>query len=200
MKRNNTFGTLVLGNVICLIGSALLSTTPVSLDVPKILYGYQVISGFGAGLIFCCSTIMISLNAEFRDHAIAQGINAQVRVLGGTIGIAMSTILFGNNVSSLGKVLSPVEISTLYRNPAFISRLKPLGQLYMREAFAHTFNKSLRICTFIGVASTLISLFAYQRDPPSMEKRKQDLENALADTANRRLVELRTEEMTKTIG
>jgi hypothetical protein len=76
MKKNYTFYTLLTGNTLLVIGSALYSITPVSFKVPHILYGSQVISGFGAGLCFCCTTMVISLNAEFRDHALAQGLIA----------------------------------------------------------------------------------------------------------------------------
>ena len=45
MKRNNTFLTLLLGNIFAIVGSALLSITPISLDVPHALYGYKVVAG-----------------------------------------------------------------------------------------------------------------------------------------------------------
>jgi hypothetical protein len=76
MKHNYNFQTLLLGNSLLIIGCGMFSITPISLEVPHLLYGSQVIAGFGAGLTFCCTTMIISLNAEFRDHALGQGLLA----------------------------------------------------------------------------------------------------------------------------
>jgi hypothetical protein len=179
MKKNHNFRTLLVGNGLLLVGCGMFSITPISLAVPHLLYGSQVIAGFGAGLTFCCTTMTISLNTEFRDHALAQRLLAQVRVVGGTLGVATSSALFANHISDLTDVLSPEQIKTLYRNPGFISQLDLARQVAVREAFALAFNEGLRVCTYVAAASLVISLFVWQKYPPSIQERKDQLEAAM---------------------
>lgn len=181
MKNNYSFATIILGNSLILIGSGMYSITPVSIEVPKLLFGSQVVTGFGAGLTFCCTTMITSLNAEFQDHALAQGLIAQARVIGGTLGVAASSALFGNRISGLVDVLSPEQISILYRNPAYISQLSLVQQVAVRQAFGLAFNDCLRICTYIAAVSLVVSLFVWQRNPPTIEQRKNQLEAAMLE-------------------
>lgn len=181
MKKNHTFPTIILGNSLILIGCGLYSITPISLSVPPLLYGSQVITGFGAGLTFCCTTMIISLNASFQDHALGQGLIAQARVIGGTLGVAASSALFGNRISGLTDVLSEEQISILYRNPGYISQLDLVQQVAVRQAFGLAFNDCLRICTYVAALSWVVSLFVWQRDPPTMQQRKEELEVAMRE-------------------
>lgn len=168
-----------MGNSLLLIGCGLFSITPVSFDVPNILYASQVIAGFGAGVSLTVTTFLISLNAEFHDHALGQGLIAQARVIGGTLGVAMGSAVFGSKITGLAGILSPEEISILYRNPGFASTLGVQEQVAVREAFAHSFNHSLRICTYVAAASLIVSLFVWQRHPPSIAERKAEQEAAM---------------------
>lgn len=179
MKKNYTFPTIILGNSLVLIGCGMYSITPISFDVPKLLYCSQVVTGFGAGLTFCCTTMIISLNADFKDHALGQGLIAQARVIGGTLGVAASSALFGNKISGLTDVLSEGQVSILYRNPAYISQLNVVQQIAVRQAFGEAFNDCLRICTYIAAFSWVVSLFVWQRDPPTLQQRKEELEAAI---------------------
>lgn len=168
-----------MGNSLLLVGCGLFSITPDSFDVPHILYASQVIAGFGAGITFTVTTFLISLNADFEDHALGQGLIAQGRVIGGTLGVAMGSALFGNHIAGLAGVLTPAEITTLARNPGFASTLEPVQQVAVRQAFAASFNQSLRICTYVAAVSLFISLFVWQRHPPSIQTRKKQLEAAV---------------------
>jgi hypothetical protein len=102
-----------VGNSLLLVGCGLFSFTPDSFDVPRILYASQIIAGFGAGMMFTVTTFLMSLNADFEDHAIGQGLIAQGRVIGGTLGVAMGSALFSNHIAGLAGVLTPAELATL---------------------------------------------------------------------------------------
>nr|POE90701.1 efflux pump mlce [Quercus suber] len=179
MQKNFTFYTILAGNALILIGAGIYSVTPISLKVPHVLYGSQVIAGLGCGLTFCCTTMIISLTAEFQDHALGQGLVAQARIVGGTLGVAMSTAVFGNRISSLTDVLTAQQISTLYRNTGFISQLSLAQQVAVRQAFALAFNDALRICTYVSAVSLVVSFFTWQKHPPSIQERKDQLEAAM---------------------
>jgi hypothetical protein len=101
--------------------------------------------------------------------------------VGGTLGVATSSSLFAEHISRLTDVLSAEQISTLYRNPGFISQLELLQQVAVREAFAQAFNECLRVCTYVAAISFVLSLFVWQRNPPSIAERKNQLEAAMLD-------------------
>lgn len=46
-KRNSSFYTLCGANCLLLLGSGLMSKVPIESAIPKSLYGYQIIFGFG---------------------------------------------------------------------------------------------------------------------------------------------------------
>jgi hypothetical protein len=67
-KKNNTFWTLNLASIFMLVGSALLSTLPDTVNpVPK-QYGFEAILGFGLGLSLSTMTFLTSMQVEFEDH------------------------------------------------------------------------------------------------------------------------------------
>jgi len=52
---------------------------------------------------------------HFVDHAVAQGIVAQLRIFGGSVGVAVSMILLNNDISaSLKNVLSAEQLGDFY--------------------------------------------------------------------------------------
>lgn len=162
-----------------LVGCGLFSITPDSFNVPQILYASQVVAGFGAGVSLTVTTFLISLNADFQDHAIGQGLIAQARIVGGTLGVAMGSAIFGNHLASLTSILTPEQITTLYRNPGYAATLGVQQQIAVRQAFASSFDQSLRICTYIAAVSLVVSLFVWQRHPPSIQERKAQQEAAI---------------------
>ena len=54
----------------------------------------------------------------------------------------------------------------------------------MRETFILTFNKDMRMCMYISVVCLLVTLCAYQKDPPTMKERIDELEAAYVRTEN----------------
>nr|POE63654.1 hypothetical protein CFP56_04557 [Quercus suber] len=129
IQRNFTFYTILVWNALILIGAGIHSVTPILFKIPHVLYGSQVVTGLGCGLTFCCTTMIISLTVEFQDHTIGQGLVAQARIVGGIIGVVMSTAIFGNHISSLIDILTPQQMSTLHRNTGYISQLSPAQQV-----------------------------------------------------------------------
>jgi hypothetical protein len=178
-KKNNLFATNLVGHALVIIAGGLFSILPSTLEISAICYVAQIIGGFGAGMVFTVTVYMVSLHAEFRDHAVGQGLIAQARVLGGTLGVAMASALFANHIGGLTDVLSEMEIQTLYRNPAFISQLTLGQQIAVRQAFADSWNEALRISVYFSAASLFACLCSWERNPPSVEARKLQLEVAI---------------------
>jgi hypothetical protein len=96
--------------------------------------------------------------------AVAQGLVSQARIFGGTIGVAMSTIVFNGNVQrSLSKTLTPAELEAVRKSPAAIVSLSLLKQNSVRLVFAKSFDEDMRICTYVAAASLVVAVLSYRR-------------------------------------
>ncbi|TPX07403.1 uncharacterized protein E0L32_002127 [Thyridium curvatum] len=144
-KKNRTFWTLNAASSFMLIGTGLLSTLPTSVLPTKSQYGYQVLLGLGLGLNLSTSTFMTSLNVEFEDHAVAQGIVAQMRVFGGSIGVAAGFIVLNSLIQQkLTGVLSPQQLDDFYRTPIVITSFNILQQLEVRRTYIQAFTVNMQ--------------------------------------------------------
>jgi hypothetical protein len=104
--------------------------------------------------------------------AVAQGVIAQARVLGGSIAVATSTIIFNTKAQrSLTTVLSPSELEALLKSPSAITHFSLTQQSAVRLVFVDAFNKDMRTCTYVAAASLVVTLFMYQRHPPDLKGR-----------------------------
>ncbi|KAI3055433.1 hypothetical protein CBS147352_2886 [Aspergillus niger] len=191
-KRNNAFWTLNLASIFMVIGSASLSTLTDSVDPAPRQWGLEAILGFGIGLSLSTITFLTTMQVEFQDHAVAQGIVAQLRIFGGSIGIASGFIVFNTNVQhTLAGVLTPEQLDEFYRTPAAIYRLPVRQQLVVRQVYVNTFNTDMRICAGIAAACVLATLCTYQRKPQSIKQRLADLEESYVRTEAARAEGLR---------
>ncbi|CAN9108701.1 unnamed protein product [Alternaria alternata] len=152
-KKNNTFAINVIGAALMLVGTASLSTLDNTAAPQARAYGLQVFLGFGFGLTVSNSTLLAILEAELRDRSVAQGVMAQVRVLGGSIGIAASTAILG--VKQRQQLLDPMVVSAaqLESLAGSIRTLSPEKVLAIRQAYTDAFNETLVVCSVVsGVA------------------------------------------------
>uniref|UniRef100_A0A0D2Y505 Major facilitator superfamily (MFS) profile domain-containing protein n=1 Tax=Fusarium oxysporum (strain Fo5176) TaxID=660025 RepID=A0A0D2Y505_FUSOF len=100
--KNYTFESLVLGSSVMTIGCGLLTSLSHEPNDAKLL-GYMTFCGLGFGLTVASSTMLSTVEVPIRDYAPAQGILSQVRLLGGSLGIAASSALL-NEKSSNGQL------------------------------------------------------------------------------------------------
>jgi hypothetical protein len=206
-KKNLTFWTLNAASVFMLIGSGLMSTIPGTLSPAARQWGYEVILGLGLGLNLSTSTLMTSLQAEFEDYskyascyfhmrynvhslniltdvAIAQGLTAQMRLFGGSTGVAVSFIVLNTKIqNNLGSVLSPEQLTDFYKSPAAILDFTTPEKILVRATYIESFAIDMRICIGIAAVSLLASLATYQRNPPSIKQRLDDLAKSQARIA-----------------
>ena len=103
--------------------------------------------------------------------AVSQGIVAQVRVFGGSIGIAATTAILGvTQRSELVAVVTPAQLLSLESSAGSLS---PAQLQAVRQAYSDAFDESLRACAIIAGVCILITLGTYQRKPLSMNDRRQ---------------------------
>ncbi|MCJ1247064.1 hypothetical protein MMC30_004275 [Trapelia coarctata] len=172
-KKDHTFATLLTGNCLMTIGCGLLSTLSTDLHHEARAYAFQIFIGLGFGLTVSTVSLLATVESERKDHAVAQGIVAQVRVLGGSIGIAVSTaILNMSQRAQLTGVLTNSELATLAA-PTVTLTLEQM--LAFRNTSAAAFTETLRVCIAVAGLGALFTLGTWSRHPVDMSERRKAL-------------------------
>lgn len=107
-----------------------------------------------------------------------------MRVFGGSVGVAVSIIVLITRIQvNLQDVLTPEQLASFYRSPLVMFTFSLGQQLLAREAFVDAFRIDMYICVGVSMASFCISLFTYQKHPPSVKSKLEDLEAELHRSA-----------------
>jgi hypothetical protein len=108
--------------------------------------------------------------------AVAQGIVAQARVLGGSIGIAASTAILGvMEYDQLPGVVSESQLASLQTSE---QELSPAQLHAIRQAYSDAFNEVMRVCAIVAGICVLLTIGTFQRNPLDIpERRKQQVIN-----------------------
>ncbi|KAI5288129.1 hypothetical protein KEM54_005450 [Ascosphaera aggregata] len=168
-RRNLTFWTMNAGSALVLLGTGLLYTINASKAVAAKIFVFEVVVGFGLGIIASASTIVIKIEAEVEDAASAQGLTSQGRLTGGNLGLAISTILLNYHITTdLGGEVSPEVLDKLRHSLLALSEATPAQQEDVRTIFAEAFRKNMLSCTCIAALALVIGLFSYQKNPPNL--------------------------------
>jgi hypothetical protein len=107
---------------------------------------------------------LAALQCESGDLAVAQGIVAQARVLGGSIGIAASSAVVGGMSLKAGRLGDVVD---------------------ERNIYAKAFSKTMWVCAVIACVALVASVGTYQKTAEQMLHPTSETEN---DAANRQEV------------
>ncbi|KAL9103460.1 MAG: hypothetical protein Q9163_001488 [Psora crenata] len=173
-RKNFTSPVLMIAACLILLGCGLLSTLGGGREFYTPTYGYQFILGLGIGLTFSSSTLLASLASKPEDVAASQGALAQARMLGGSIGLSISTIVLNNKLrNGLAGALDPPRIKSLQQSLSTISTLSPANQGLVAQLFSEAFNDQMRICTYLSAATLLAAIATYQKNPPSVAAMKE---------------------------
>jgi hypothetical protein len=113
-----------------------------------------------------------------------------MRIFGASLGVAVSFIVLNSlTQDQLTGVLTPAQLSDFYKSPIAIYGFTPLQQLAVRDVYIDSYNVNMRVCAGIAAVSLVAGLGTYQRNPPSMQQRLDDLQKlydrsaALANSA-----------------
>lgn len=190
-KRDLIFPTLLTGAFLMLIGTATLSTLDNAISVQRKMYGFEVFVGLGFGFMVSTVSLGAGLECEARDRselsfasyisqrrltptAVAQGIIAQARVLGGSIGIAASTAILGIKEASQlldTGLVTPPELSTLSTSAKFMTP----AQLYaVRQTYSDSFAEGMKVCAVVSAACALATGLTYRRVGIDVQGRRKE--------------------------
>ncbi|KAK3390170.1 major facilitator superfamily transporter [Podospora didyma] len=164
---------LLVGGILQTVGVGLFSSldNASSFDIPPSQYGYQVIMGFGFGFNLSTILMMAPLVVEQKDMAVIMGSVTQIRVLGGTIGLAICSALLVNRITSeTSEFLSPSQAAALLQSFQSAKLLPPELQHRVRSAFAVAYSQQMRAMLYFCAVSLLSLGLLVERRPRRMSK------------------------------
>lgn len=166
-KQNNTSYTLIGSSCLQLIGLGLMTTQSRENSTQPSQYVYQAFFGLGVGLCFSATTIMTSIStAESSEKATAQGAIAQARVLGGSIGLSICTVIFNIHVNRyLEGHLTESQLESLHRSPLSGLQL-PIDQRdLVKTVYAGAYAEEIKIMACICSVMVVAAFFTLERHP-----------------------------------
>ncbi|KAI1203888.1 major facilitator superfamily transporter [Nemania serpens] len=187
--KDRSCETLVVASGFIVLGCGLLTTVSGSADLEPKALGFLVFVGLGFGLSASTTTMLATLQSSIRDHAPAQGIAAQVRLFGGSLGIAASSAILQTTLQAqVGGSITPQQISSA---EAGVTKLDSNDMATIRRAYADAFRQDMQVCTIIAGIALLWALGTYSRKRLGRaERRVQQVEEenerrkvAMADRA-----------------
>ncbi|KAM0333533.1 hypothetical protein ACHAQA_002198 [Verticillium albo-atrum] len=166
-KRNFVCWILMAAASLQLLGLGLMSTLDDPDESVRRSYAYQTVFGLGTGLVFSAATILAAVKSSaHNDLAVANGAMAQVRVLGGCIGIAVSTLIFNSQFNTtLREYLTPDQLSDLHRSPSTATQWPDEQRAAVRDVYAIAYSKELRVMMYVAVVTLLVAICTYEKNP-----------------------------------
>ncbi|KAF4454427.1 hypothetical protein F53441_3054 [Fusarium austroafricanum] len=160
---------VIIAAVLQVLGVGLMCSLPIhSDDIPAAQYGYEVIMGIGFGLslatVLTFARVVVS-EANLQP-AVMMGALTQIRVLGGTVSLAICATILNNHLKpSLDGIVSPEQKAAILDSVSAIKDLTHSEQLAVREAFAEGYNLQNIFMTAMSAAGLIISLFLWEKNP-----------------------------------
>jgi len=114
--------------------------------------------------------------------AVAQGLVAQSRILGGSFGLVASTILMNNHIETAlkGRVTNEI-LKKIYISPFSILDYGLEAAALFRQSYIGAFEQDMRVCMYIAIVGFVSSLCIWQKNPPTVEERSALLAKAVQE-------------------
>ncbi|GKT45515.1 putative MFS-type transporter [Colletotrichum spaethianum] len=163
-SKNRLFETMVVASCFMTLGCGLMTTLSSSATLEPKALGFLAFVGFGFGLSATSSTVLGTTESEISDHA-------QVRILGGSLGIAASTAILGNFTrNDLTGVVSPEYLSSPHGGGINLTEAQAAA---VRHAYTDSFRKDMQVGTILSGIAILLSLGIYRRNRVTFEEQRQ---------------------------
>ncbi|KAJ2898234.1 major facilitator superfamily transporter [Zalerion maritima] len=128
-------------------------------------YFFLVLVGLGFGAASATATIFTHVRSPIRHIAPAQGIVAQSRLLGGSIGIAISTVILSLQMKEFGRnqVLTLEQLSSLGMDPQeTLAIIDATTRETVGDAFVQAFATNMKVSTAVAAAAVLAALATFR--------------------------------------
>ncbi|RPA95467.1 putative MFS multidrug transporter [Choiromyces venosus 120613-1] len=168
------FYVLVTACSLQVVGLSLMGTLPTdTMAVSNAQYGYEVIMGMGFGLAITTAIIMVRIVVDAKDQAVVMGAITQIRVLGGTVGLAISATLLSNRVKTrLPEFLNPQELAGLLRSSQALKTFDPEIRDRVRLVYAEAYNQQMILLTGFAAASLLSLGLSFEKKARNLDMAK----------------------------
>ncbi|TVY16799.1 Efflux pump FUS6 [Lachnellula arida] len=147
------------GAVLQVIGVGLICSLPVDATrIPAAQYGYEVLMGCGFGAGLSTLLTLARLVVEERHLPVVLGALTQVRVLGGTISLAICSTILNTHLNPQLSTLTPAQSQAITANISAIHALSTAEQAGVKRAFAVGYNRQnifLAVLTGVGMLASL---------------------------------------------
>lgn len=171
-RWNLTAYTAIAGSALQAIGYGSMTTlSSSSTQNMNHTYGFEVLLGLGFGMSIASTTILTVYRflSQPQHTAVMQGCITQVRSLGGSIGLSVSTIIFNAKIQDseiLASLLPPPMLEQLYKSPLVIKMMSPVQRAAVTSVYADAFREQMFVATYVAIAAFVVSLACWERNPP----------------------------------
>lgn len=170
---------IVASSIIQVVGFALLSTLPVSREIPASAYGYQILAGVGCGSVYQSLYLLIPLVAGRLHHgelstpsslqcgisncsAVGMGAATQFRMMGGAVFLAVATSIFNDYVlprlAELGILDTDARINEAGASAQMIEENSEI-----REVFAEGYRRQMLVLCAVSAAQVPAALLLWKK-------------------------------------
>ncbi|RYO92117.1 hypothetical protein DL764_008178 [Monosporascus ibericus] len=158
---------IIAGAVIQFIGVGLAIKIPLTGDnISAQQYGFEAVMGVSFGLTLSTVLTLGQLIVSKENSGVVMGALTQIRVLGGTIALAICSAILSNHLKkNLAGVITTEELEDISETLASISSLGSERAAEVKYAFAVGYRKQFQLLTGFSGAAFLASLFLISRHP-----------------------------------
>jgi hypothetical protein len=171
------FYLIITGSALQLLGVGLTtSLSSTDLEIQTKMYAFEVLMGLGFGLVLTPLLALIPMVVAKADMPVMIGAVTQVRVLGGTIGLAISTVVLNSYVkTTLLAELSVQEVAAISQSLSALGDLSEAQQLFVRRVFAEGYNRQTRITAVFSGMVVLTALLMWERKPRGLKNTEEGI-------------------------
>lgn len=199
-RKNHLAETMLAASIMVTLGLALQTTVSDSEKLEPKFLGFMVFIGLGYGMITSSATMFTAIEAPLYEHgkldstdlsfpmngpgsdqihsaAPAQGIISQSRMLGGSIGIAMSSaVLAAQQRAQLAGIVPPSVLQNLQN-----ATLTDAQDAALRKTYNDSFTQTMKICAIIAGIGAILTIGTYRRQRKSLDDmRKSQIREEVA--------------------
>lgn len=151
--------------VMQLVGVVLLSVQSPNNPGYRGMYGIEAIIGLGVGAAIAVTTLMMPYATEKQDLSVGTASIIQFRFMGGATALAIVTAVANTWLrGALLDVLSPEEITLVFRRPDTINSLPDALRSTVRLMFAKSFSLQMRILIGFAAVQFPVTFLTWKKD------------------------------------
>ncbi|KAJ4418989.1 hypothetical protein N0V82_005214 [Gnomoniopsis sp. IMI 355080] len=172
-KKNRLSETMTVATVMVTIGLALETTVSDSPQLEPKFVGFLAIIGLGYGMITSSATMFTTMEAPISEHAPAQGIIAQARMLGGSVGISMSTALLA--LQQRAQLIGIVPAAELQGLSNTLKSLSDSQQAAVRKTYNDAYTRTMMVCAIVAGVGIILTMGTLRRGRVSLSEQREQM-------------------------